>query len=457
MSKLCFNDFFNNRNQIDSSVKGSLSQMKLDSPINIDDDTHVKEIYQKLGIEPFFGTRQNSKSKILWLLNQLALFCPSANSCISQRKKACFGGLIDAKKVSSDGFVITDEEVNEPQKKEFFEWLRNLGITGYTLRDLAMDTEMEYLMNGNSWVVATLTQFADEKRVTFQVYPQSWCHYVTKQDNTDVQQVMITKKLDKEYWKKNPPMIVDMYESFDRINFNEGVATIAFHNKNNCLVGLKYGLPESIGSMYNQYNEWQNGDYLVTETDNSLLGRLYFFIEQDSIEGDFITGDSEEDSQDEADQIRRHLNDSSTKGSKAGKAINVLLHPNGTKIDHLIVPPNTNEKWYKEIKDYNSSYIYASYGWSKYLTGLDNPSGGIGGNTVIDTLKQVNVFTIKPAQSRKESFIGSMLNVFAEWTGTDMTKEVGIKFNSPYEELLKIENEQDATNGEGSNTENANI
>ena len=420
--------------QRQNRYKPKLNGIALVNPLPdmVEDTAKLRSIYKDYKLIPYLGTSQFSFSAYVDLLQKLHKYSPTQGSITKSIASACFGGAVIAVD-SFDGFGERGGVKESSKANELYDFMRKFDITGKLISKLAIEIYKKAKPTGNAYVLVEYIEVGDTKKVNFKVYDQSW---VTKIDGCN--SFLVTSCLENLFDPAVDVNIYDEFVSFDELEADEtGVKRAMFHFKHTGYENNYYALPDTFSALYPLFNEWQQWDGLLKETDNLFVGRLLLFFE-DAISG--TTNSPEEDKEKAAmmlNLLSNKLNAATTAGGDSASAISTSLYGHGTKPPiGFTLPSNTNEKWHKEISEQNSAAIYSSNCWSPILTGGQQAETSLGGNLLMDTMEFFNRSTVEPEQRHLTGFLMDIINSMADFDNT-VLNGIDISFVTPFQQKIK--------------------
>lgn len=404
------------------------SALDFNSPIQseIKDLDGVRHLFANWKIVPFFGTNDLSSDSFLNLLVKLAEISPTTSGCITSRRDFVAAG-VELYKGKMEGFSNYDAPVQNlsPEDVEAFQNFLNRITGGEGLpRIKAIVERIHNNLDtcGNAFIEIATTTVAGEVFCTINVYDATECRYLLTEDGQP-KRVLVSPSFDYYYLTKHPPTVIPVYPEFAE---SKGALRTLMHIKDAAVGRRWYGLNNSISSLYYQYLEYSNPEYLVTETHNRFTGVT--FIEYE------IQNDDTEDDLEEMDE--RFEETFTPKGES--KSFLLSGRPKGadsTKVHQL--KPNTNEKYHETIARLTEDKIVASFGWyTKLLYSRSN--SGLSGDEM-RSIFQAASMRVKPRQDKIASAINKALHKCAELMGEKDMADFYIKLASLYKLIFKDE------------------
>jgi hypothetical protein len=402
---------------------------------------------------PYAGTHNQSSQGLLTFLLTLKELSPTKCAIIKSKKQVALSGKIDiTRKADPDFNLEQNNEASTTEKLALYEFIKeNLEFRGVGNERLSLKQfahacfEMDETC-GNYYVLISKVETAGQRQIQYRIIPPDECLYLATQEG-DPKLIAVSKIWDLNYIQRNPIKKYAVYPNF--LEDDEGVERSVYHCKSGSY--RWYGRPDDIGSLLYQFLEFQNVDYLNTQTEGNFTGQA--LIELEEGEGESIIDDA--DAQESGfDSFADQMQESFSNKSDDPLTIMMLSRPYGAKNAFVYqFSPNTNEQWYKVTNDESERQILKANNWPKKLLGMAEASG-LSTNEFMDVFKIANVTSIRDIQQKSEyAFNSVLLPIAYEFYERTDFNDYSIQFTSPYEELLIQEQETEDGNNEDTTNE----
>lgn len=239
-----------------------------------------------------------------------------------------------------------------------------------------------------------------------------------------------------EYIQRKPPRLVPLYPRKVKQGSTTSTMMLVSSDERSW-----YGLPDSVSTMFHQYAEFQQAEYVTKQTHNKFMGEV--FIEVEDANPDTYSSPTQDVSP--VKELRDKLNEEHTNRGLQPSSMVVSTRPFGAKQAFVFqFEPNNNSDWYLNMAEWSRDYIISANGWSKRMMGI-NESSGLSTNTFIDEFKIKDVLTIQPEQSCIDRIINTIIEDAAKLRNITEFEDYSIKFSSPFQKLLEDAQNADTT------------
>jgi len=296
---------------------------------------------------PYAGTENYTSQGLLNFLLSLSQLSPTKCSVIRSQYQFALSGKIQIVRAMDTDFDVEQdpEDVSEQEKRDFVGFVRQveiIGIDGHPIsfREYARIRHEYITACGNFYVLVSRFESLGVRKIQFRIIEPNECLYVVTPEG-EPRIIGVSKYWTHDYITRNP---VSLYPAYPEFIEEDGVERSIIHEKTN---GTWYGRPEDMGSMLYQFLEYQNVDYLNTETKSRFTGQV--FIEVEEAENASLIDDEESQSNgfdSFADEIQENFSNKSdepltvmitSRPYKAGPAQVVQFRP-GSKIFRKVQP-----------------------------------------------------------------------------------------------------------------------
>lgn len=392
----------------------------------ISDSKELTNLMTSLKLVPFAGSDKYTGHTLLKFLLNMRTLSTTHGSCIKTLKGYCFPTKIDIVHETNTVFETSNtlSEVDSGTKTAFADFLSTIKIDLGDFRKLALQIFDDRKTTGNAYVSLTLSDTVGVKGYSITHYSPDKCmYYYTEKGEQKI--IAVSSKWDENYLINNPPKLIPLYPNYTT-DENGSLVTI-FHLKTS---NKWYDLPDSFESFYAQYLEFRTTNYLINQNDTGFTGKILLEFEAGNPEHDSIAGDENKDTND--------FNRWETNFTNAGESPSSLMlfeRPYGAKeVKVHEFTPNTNEKYFKAIKEIAKNEIVQSHSLTLRMLGEAAPSG-LANNAAMDDFKQ-RLPIIKSYQTEIATFLNTIINEVLKFAGITDFDHVGIGFTSPYEVML---------------------
>jgi len=389
---------------------------------------------------PYAGTVNSTSQSLLNFLLSLSELSPTKGSIIRAKYLFSLSGKMRIQRNLDFNFDFEgDTDPGEDQKRSFIETLRDriklFGSDGreLTIKDFVKVRQRHLEACGNFYFFVSRSELLGDRRIEYRIIEPDECLYLITPEG-DPKILATSKYWSLDYIRRNPPRLTPVYPNF--APDDTGVERSIVHEKTD---GRWYGRPEDINSMLYQFLEFQNVDYLNTETKSRFTGQVFIEVE----EADPNTIISDEESQESGfDSFADELHENFSNKTDDPLTIMVTSRPYGAR--HALVEqfrPNTSQDWYKVTNEEAERQILKSHNWPRKLLGLAEASG-LSTNEFKDVFEVASATTIKEIQESAGHCINELvIRPAFEFLGITDFNDLAIEFTSPFREML-IEREE---------------
>ena len=405
--------------------KTELRGIELENPLSslVGDPEEITTYYRKFKIRPPFGDWCHSFGNFARLFHSLHLYSKTQGSITNSIADVSFTSDID---VTGGGFA--KKKVSQAEKDGFFDFLELAGLNSKGLPEFAKDIYKAWKPSGNCLVVLKMYDIAGVKDVKFDVHDIRSFAYL---DN-EKQFIVTNRWFDFEYWKENPPIVVDKFTSFEDIEFIDGVATVAFHFKNSGYNQFLYAYPDTVHGLYSLFSEFQQQDGIIKEAHNHNIGRLLLLFDAMSLKI------SKSEVKDFIRNMANAMNNAINMGGNYPTGVMPMAAPSTENMQVVKMDANTNHHFHGWLSADNKDSLFTVNRWSRLLTGAEQPKSGFGADMMISELKTWSYLRINNIQSDMSCFLMEVLKPVSDFLGYDITGKELI-FKNPYRVLMEEE------------------
>ena len=419
--------------------------LEFDNPVSpIPEQIRDPEEYRRLfgGIErlfvPYAGNDRYTAHGLLDFLYNLAEISPTQSGVIEKKQRYAFGGKVKIVSRQDPEFDLgeTPEVPPQEQKKFLQDFLPLIEIYDnsgqrVSVRDLARYQLADDERCGNFYFEICMTQVRGVK--TFKVYTHDprFCTYVVTPKGAQ-RYIAVSPIWTLDYLLRHPPAVLPLYPTFEK---EGGVQRTIVHVKNGNLAW--YGRPGSVASVLDQFLEFQNADYKVKHTHTNFVGQA--LIEVEGAPGTpTIVNDVQARDQGFDDASVQFAHNFSNVASNPQRVL-LMERPMGAKEAFVHeFKPNTQEQWFRFSGEDARDNILKSHGGFPKMLFLGEGASGFSTDMFLDQFEVYEATTNTDIQTEFAAAINDI--IFKEavkfFERPDM-EDLGIKFTSPFEQLLK--------------------
>lgn len=390
----------------------------------IKDEGSLQLTYNRFPIVPFQGINSASADGVLSTLHRLSEITPIYNGILQSIHQFALGAGLEAIKTQNNIFD-TDIELSDVEAIEF----------GNTLNEILYQTDLKevislmlngLLIDGN---IGIKLRVSSTGKATIKFVSQKFFRYL-KEDITGLEKrVLISPTFVYDYLISVKPYQVPCYPSWH--DLENGAKETFFHFKEHRIDRSLYGLSYAASSLMNQYLVNQVMTYLSAETDNRFTGQILFDVPNVS--------SGEEEIGIEGMQLVKDLR-KVFKSKGSGESIMVHFRDEGLeKIEVHEFKANTNEDFYKTIREIVNEEILTAFAWDKRLIGISRENG-LGGNDM-EAIFKVASMKVKRIQNILSNSINTVLKALSELEGFKELEGKGIQLKSLFDTLKESEND----------------
>lgn len=334
-------------------------------PQLVQDSEEIISIFKNTKIIPYSYTESGTANSLRQLLAKISRSSHTQSACITKKIELGFTGSISL--YIDDIYSDFDEnkEVDYNRYKESSQYIR---YGGRGIFDYFQDVARNYLIYGECFVELSIVKSGEKYILNNRIMPTEGS-YLYKDDDIYYTYIPVLKQ-DAE---------LELYPLYPNFVDVEGKLISILHIKNGSYI---YGLPDSFGSIYKQYNEFQLSVYNNKQTDNNFMGVTILEVEGDNPEtGISLTGESYDYKNGETVNIPKKslaskFVDATTNKGKAPQSIIYMERPAGASSMNVhTVPPVTNEGYFKTLAELNKDAIITSHGLSRMILGMEQSTG----------------------------------------------------------------------------------
>ncbi len=401
------------------------------SPIlnEVKDNDELANFFREWAVVPFFGNNEASSDSFLNFLIKLSEISSTTGSSVQRRSDFTCGGF-ELHKGRATGFTNFRRPASS-LKESYVEFClefidRITGNEGIAyLQDAAENVNNNLDVVGNGYFEVVLSKVAGEPFAKINYYDATELRYLVSERN-DPKRLLVSPCFEWWYMVKNRPSVVPVYPLIEEV---EGVQRTIIPIKHNWIGRYWYGLNTSISSVYYQYLEWQNADYLTKETNSRFTGKILFDYEV-----------HQDDTDEDLDEFEANFDKTFT---VKGLARTYVLSGRPSGSDPVSVTQfkaNTNEKFHETLQRISEDKIIASFNW--YTRLLYDRHSGLGGDELKSIFKMASQ-TVKPRQNKIALALNKAIQLCAKHLGEKAMEQYVLQFPSLYKLHFQDELEAD--------------
>ena len=244
-----------------------------------------------------------------------------------------------------------------------------------------------------------------------------------------------------DYLSKNPPAVVPLFPAF--LQMEDGTTRSIIHHKNG--KNDWYGRPPAWPSWQYMYREFQDASYLIKVTHSNFSGQIILEVEDDNPD----RADEEarkEGYLGEADRMQKNFSNEADEP----QTIMYMVRPSGSRPAFVKqIEPNTSHEYYQTNGEVSAGKIREAHSWPRKLMDSTEASG-LSTNTFIDVLRST-LPIITDVQESAIGIINKAVRAIVQMSGQAEFENMGLRFKSPYQEILDQTDGNDNSSG-GSST-----
>ena len=378
--------------------------------------------FNRFPIVPFQGINSASADNVLNTLHRLSEITPIYTGVLQSIQQFTLGSGIEAIATNNNLFgetkTLSDVEALE---------------SGETLNDVLYKTDINELLrsalnglliDGN---IGLKIRVSTTGKASIKFISQKFFRYLKEDITKSKKRVLISPTFVYDYLINVEPYQVPCYPEWNELE--NGAKETFFHFKENRIDRSLYGLSYAASSLMNQYLVNQVINYLSAETDNRFTGQILFDVPSISASEDEISV--------EGMQLIKDLR-KVFKAKGNGESIMVHFREDGTdKVEVHEFKSNTNENFYKTIREIVNEEIITAFAWDKRLIGISRENG-LGGNDMEAIFKIASMKVLR-LQRMLENALNSCLLAISDVQGFESLKGKGIKLKSLYSESIEVQ------------------
>lgn len=417
--------------------QGRIKFIDIEPPIEseIRDSKSVNQSFEEFPIIPYSGVSNWSSQKLVSVLYNIKHISSTFASILEGTKIYSLRDKVSIIKTYDDDYEIEiNDTVGEAEKKQFVDELnKNFIFSNESIKGLAEMLSESYDSVGMLGCEVVFMEVLGIPQITVKyIHPTD---YVFKRNDIPGTEVYISKDWSYDYLKLYPPQILPVFPLI--YSYPDGTERTFFYRKNG---GFLYGRPMDLACIYDKYNEWKLKQYLTKKNKKMWLPSVFIEYEDGNIGGGLLddTAAISAGFKNSADRVQ----DSFTNKGDDPMDVMVSTRPNGASA--AFVHEFQGLKGSKEIQQYLDiceDNIVKANNWSKMLM-MGEGTTGFSSNVFLDVFEIASITKISERQQLLGNFINKILKYGFERIG--IKTDLGIKFNSPFQNML---NERNATRG----------
>lgn len=405
-----------------------LSTFSFNNPLPdyCNDDKKLKQLVQGYRLRPRRGTTTSSQHSFCELEEFLYHNSPTFKAIIEDKKSWIFGSNLDIVNKSRP-FLISkkdNKEVDQNLKERFYDFYKDHGLSFEKISALSKRLYTFEHIDGNPYLRYKEVEFGGVKKVHLSIVnPRCLMKVIwDKEDNVKHESCIISNDFNSLSSLKQGENfdLVNVYPAFSKIP--GGRETIIHFRQEDSM--KCYDESKSGNSLYWQFVQWAASDLACKVTGSAIVTKNVLFYkavaEDDNMSGDnthLRTGE----------MIAQSLKKVFSRDGNDPKTTALLLYPD-EKPSLEKVDVNRDHEWLDKIMEISTRLILQSERWSSVVSGLEKPSSGIGGNTVVDEMRRVKG-VVDSEQELYESRWQMIFEIINEFLGSpDEFKGLGIKY-----------------------------
>ena len=274
-----------------------LTSFRFDMPKNpvaaqIEDGAELKRFFKEYGdvYVPYAGTNEYTSHALRAFLTSLADLSPTKTACVNRVESFCFGGKVGLVRRQDAVYDLeVSPEIGPSEKQGFYDFIRLLDVfssdgSKISFRKLAKFNFRGLKGPGEYFIEMQKTELGGIPKFSAIVRKANHCMYLATPLGVD-RWIAISPYWNYDYIQRNTPDMVPLYPNWVE---DGGIMRSMVHIKNDD--GFWYGRPDDIGSMMDQYYEFQTADYKSKQTKSAFIGQAFIEVEDDNPE--YSMGDS---------------------------------------------------------------------------------------------------------------------------------------------------------------------
>ena len=440
-----------NRNRVTDFRFG---QPKNPVAAQIEDGAELKRFFQHYRdvYVPYAGTNEYTSHALRAFLASLSELSPTKNACINKIESFCFGGKVSLIRRLDPVYELEGEgeELVNAEKQAFYSFLKSISVFAadggaISFRRMAKSNFRDLKGVGEYFIELQKSSLGGFPRFSAIIRKPYHCMYLATALGED-RWVAISPYLNLDYLNRNAPDMVPAYPNW----IDEGgIMRSMVHVKQGD--GFWYGRPDDIGSMMDQYYEFQVADYKSKQTRSAFTGQAFIEVEDDNPE--YAMGDSSAANAG-FDGLANQFEQNFTNKSEDPQSVILSTRPYGSKEAFVFqFSPNTNEQWYQVTEDRAEANIIKANQISRRLLGMDVSAG----MNVDAWMSEFEIWSATVGNAYQEFVAEAVNNIIlyeaAAHFGREDMLQYSLKFNNPFSEMLKQRRDANNDNNSGGGSE----
>lgn len=392
----------------------------------ISDPDELRLLFQQYPFMPYSGTKQDPRHSLLATLKVLSRLSPTQNNVLNSMAFHCFGGKISAIESGDPEFNYSNDPVADAPAKEIYKALEAIKPKG-GFRKLARSLFVSRKYSGEHYVIVKFYELAGTRLATMdQIDNLKIMPYINRPGEPEQFAIF-------DDWAKDLPdkkyEMVSAYPNFSKMKDGTLATIIQYKNTN----GWR-GRPEATGIMIDQFREMKDNIFLTRQSSNNFTPQAIIEV---GIANPGTLSDLEKKAREAnykglADRLRQKTTND---GTDPQSILWMEKGPDDPASTITFVPQTTNEKWFNITGGITRERIMEAHSWPAVFLGATMPTG-FSQNVYLELL-MVKLPLIESEAQPEEITINQAIDLCFYWTGVNVMEDKDIKFNNPYETLLK--------------------
>lgn len=400
--------------------------------------TAVGMNYQGFSVIPFL----DGGDATLHFLRKMRELSPTQGACHNNIKDYVMGGQFYATPRKEPGFSHPEEfdvAASVADHNYLIDFIKNLNpeMTGQKFVETGESIFDNYKGNGQGWLKVEFITVADVRHVYFENIDAEKGKYMNPNEY-DSLTGSNTLLISSSGFTNTPDEQLELIDEYPaQTDYGNGRIATVIPYKRKAPGRDWYGLPDHLASLYFQFLEVQNGEYITEGYANRWTGKVFFETVMD------------DESEDDGDNFVSEIEYLFTNKGEGRRFLlrNRLVSDEATSV-HEFKDESTHES-HSSYANIAERQIIKSNNWSSILMSIPQP-GKLGNSQEFTDIFKIKYSTvIKPLQKKVCDVLNTALFLAAEFKGDKKAASLSVMLNNLFADLLKTETE----NGEKKSNE----
>lgn len=407
-------------------------------PSEIRDTDEIKRVLKNWRLVPYAGTMENTGDALRSFLASMVYLSPTHGACIASKKRFALGRLEVKRWKDSEFDLGQDDGVDAGLARAYVDFAKGVEWGGMSLKGLSMALYDDWEETGDQFLEMVISETMGVKGYSVHRHRPANCKYLAT-GKGEQRWVAVSPIWTDKYLEENPPELLPIFPGVEVRE--DGTVRTMMHRKNG--KNEWYGRPPAFSSWIYQYREYQDASYMVKVSNNNFTGQIIIEVEDD--DPDKTDEEARNNGyRSEADRIHKNF----THEGEDPMTVWYSARPTGARPMFVHeVRPNTAENFYDRMDGIIEKKIIRSHGWSKRLMEAEE-GAGLSSNVFMDVLKS-RLPVIQNIQEDALSLVNKALAFVVADSGRLEFDGLGLRFKSPFAEILEQTEEDENANKPG--------